>query len=284
MNHKPGTFDPGVGATKDLSLRLSVASLVRVLFENPQNGELMLALERRATLLDDKGRRFVDIKSQPFGGALQIRDLKRLQDKIGDFHFDSEHSRSAHDFRLFIQPSAWPSVRQFCLQQFVDVNDGVLESDPHRELTEEFAVTLGIRPGSEQYTYRPLRTILESAPAPTENFFARGSPTARIYRVFEARVLDPSLAQAMIVNHERFSNEDLQKLALDDDRMGGHGWVSTVLTLRLDQISAFYFALVPETRARPVLFHGHRLDETVAAILDDIPVPKYQRLPEYRDR
>ena len=37
--------DPGIGATNDLNLRVSVATLVRVLFENPRDGQLMLALE-----------------------------------------------------------------------------------------------------------------------------------------------------------------------------------------------------------------------------------------------
>ena len=40
----------GVGATDELSLRVSVATLVRVLFKNPSDDELLLALERKATL------------------------------------------------------------------------------------------------------------------------------------------------------------------------------------------------------------------------------------------
>jgi hypothetical protein len=43
-------FNPGIGATQALSVRVSVATLVRVLFENPRDGDLMLALERKATL------------------------------------------------------------------------------------------------------------------------------------------------------------------------------------------------------------------------------------------
>ncbi len=40
----------GVGATEEPSLRLSVASLARVLFKHPQAEHEMLALERTATL------------------------------------------------------------------------------------------------------------------------------------------------------------------------------------------------------------------------------------------
>ena len=42
---KPNHDEIGVGATENLGLRVSVATLVRVLFENPRDGELMLALE-----------------------------------------------------------------------------------------------------------------------------------------------------------------------------------------------------------------------------------------------
>jgi hypothetical protein len=58
-------------------------------------------LERKATLREDK----VEVKSQPFGGAIRILDLDTIHDMIGDFHFDSERSRTEQDFRLFIRPS-----------------------------------------------------------------------------------------------------------------------------------------------------------------------------------
>jgi hypothetical protein len=50
---KPNHDEIGVGATQDLSLRVSAATLVRVLFENPGDGNLMLALERKATILSN---------------------------------------------------------------------------------------------------------------------------------------------------------------------------------------------------------------------------------------
>jgi urease accessory protein UreE len=54
----------GVGATQELSLRVSVATLVRVLFQNPSGDELMLALERKATLLTVENGRVIEINSQ----------------------------------------------------------------------------------------------------------------------------------------------------------------------------------------------------------------------------
>ena len=79
MNRKhPETFNPGIGATTDLHLRVSVATLVRVLCENPADRELTLAFERKATLRQTPTGRVVSVKSQPFGGAIRIRDLRSL--------------------------------------------------------------------------------------------------------------------------------------------------------------------------------------------------------------
>src|SRR5918999_609182 len=102
MNPKSLLSEIGTGATKELSLRVSVATLVRVVFEHPTDGDLMLALERKATLLKTESGHAVEVITQPFGGAIRIRDLKMLRELIGDFHFDSEESRSEKDFRIFI--------------------------------------------------------------------------------------------------------------------------------------------------------------------------------------
>jgi len=275
MNHK---HNPGIGATRELSLRVSIATLVRVLFENPEDGEPMLALERKATLPEGESGRFVDVKAQPFGGALQILDLRMLQRTVGDFHFDSEHSRSEQDFRIFIPPSAWETVQEFCLGHFSQANDPVLESDPRRELVEEFAETLEISLQPDQFIYEPVGTIIENAPSPTDNVYARGSLTARIYRIFEARILNLSLARAMLTNSESYSDQDLRELALENARNGGKGWANAVLTLPVKLISDVYLAMPPEARNAPISFEKHQLDETVAVVLEGIPVPKYRRL------
>lgn len=58
-----------------MSLRVSVATLVRVLFKNPKNDEFMPALKRKATLRETDNGRVVEVKSQPFGGAIRILEL-----------------------------------------------------------------------------------------------------------------------------------------------------------------------------------------------------------------
>ena len=278
MKTKSISSEIGIGPTDQLSLRVSVAALVRVLFEDSTNGELMLALERKATLLEEDGRRFVDVKAQPFGGALRLHDLKSLQELIGDFHFDSEESRAEQDFRIFICPADWETVRAFCLKHLGRFNGSVLESNPIRELREEFADALGMDLKPDQYTYQAVGTVVENQPAPTENSHARGYPTTRIYRIFEARILDPSLASVMLKNSETFSKENLYKLAQKDSQNSGTGKANTVLTLPFKEIQGHYQAIPFESSNRPIRFQAQQLDETVAAVLDGVSVPKYRRV------
>ena len=270
--------NPGIGATQELSLRVSVATLVRVIFKHPVNDEWMLALERRATLLQGENGHFVAIKAQPFGGALRLLNTNALEERIGDFHFDSEQSRSEQDFRVFIRPSAWETILQFCLQHFRQIDDPVLEYEPTRELSEEFADTLQIDLRPDQYSCKPVGMIVENTPSPTENVYTRGSLTARLYRIFEARILDPSLALAMLTNSASETNQHVERRAFADFRNGGPGWYNAVLTLPLKLISARYSAISPRARNQPISFQNHQLDETVAAVLENITVPKYQKL------
>jgi len=275
---KPKHEDIDVGATEDLSLRLSVATLVRVLFEHPRDGELMLALERKATMHQAENGRVVEVKCQPFGGAIRILDPMKLRGLIGDFHFDSEHSRSEQDFRIFIRPSDWSKVREFCIEHLNGDDDPVLETDPRRELAEEFADALTINLKPEQYVSKPVAIVVEEDPAPTENIHARGYLTARVYRIFEARILDASLSHAMLTNSESYSNQNLHERVLEDARNGGKGRANAVLTLPLKVISDVYLAVSPEARNAPIAFEDNHLDESVAAVVEGLTVPKYRRL------
>jgi len=269
MKHNPGS-----GATADLSLRVSVATLVRVIFKHPGNDKLMLALERKATLRVDK----VEVKSQPFGGAIRILDVDAIQDLIGRFHFDSERSHAEQDFRLFIQPSSWSALREFCIQHLSNTDDPTLETDPSRELIEEFSDALKIKLQPEQYTSKPVATVVEDDAALTKNINANGYPTVRVYRVFETSITDSALAHAIMENSEGLSRERLCKLALKDARNGGKGRANAMLVLPLKQLTEEYLSMPPEKYNAPILYEKHRLEETVPAILEGITVPKYQRL------
>ena len=170
-----------------------------------------------------------------------------MRDLTGDFHFDSERSRSEQDFRIFIRPSDWTAVRQFCIQHFSRVHDPILETDPGRELAEGFGDAL--------------KTSLK-----------------RVYRIFEAAISDSSLARAMMVNSESLSYQDLCELASEDARSGGRGRANAVLGLPLKRISDIYPAMSLEERNALILFERNRLERTVPAVLEGVSVPRYQRL------
>ena len=261
----------------DLSLRVSIATLVRVLFENPRNGDLMLALERKATLHETENGPAVEVKCQPFGGAIQIYDPGMMRDLIGDFQFDSERSRSEQDFRIFIRPSTWETVQKFCIEHFSYVDGPIFETDPGRELAEEFADALKIELKPEQYIHKPVATVVENDPSRTENIHAKGILTARVYGIFEARIVDSSLTHILMTNSESLSHQDLCELALEDAQHGGKGRANAILALPLKHIIDHYLAMPPEERNAPSLFEKNRLNETVLAVLEDITVPKYQR-------
>lgn len=275
---RPIHTEIGVGATDDLSLRVSVATLVRVVFKNPGNGDLMLALERKATLYETTNGRGVEVRSQPFGGAIHILDVNMLRGLIGDFHFDSKHSRAEEDFRLFIRPSDWSALREFCIRHLSHDNDPVLETDPTRELAQEFAEVLKVELMPEQYVCKPMGTIVENEPSLTGNFYTKGAPTVRVYRIFEASIMDLPLADALLRNSEGMSDRSLCELALTDFERGGNGWANAVLALPLKSISDFYYSLPLEARNVPVTFEKNLLDDTVCAVLEGFPVPKYQSL------
>ena len=270
--------NPGIGATDELSLRVSVATLVRVIFKHPINDEWMLALERKATLRKAENEKIVEVKSQPFGGAIRILDADAIHALIGDFHFDSERSHAVQDFRLFIRPSSWSVLREFCIQRLSHATDPILETDPARELVEEFDDVLKLNLQPEQYVSKPVATVVENEAAPTENVNAESVPTVRVYRIFEAHILESPLGQLILTNSEGMSHNNLCELALDDFQNGGKGHANGILALPLDQITKAYRAMTPAERNAPILFGKHYLDETVSAILDEVPVPKYQRL------
>ena len=265
MNH--------IGETSELSLRVSVATLARVLFRHPKNDEMMLALERKATFRGAD----VEVKSQPFGGAIHIKDISKLHDQIGDFHFDSEHSYLEQDFRLFIRPSSWSAVREFCINRFSRVDDPILENDPVRELTEEFDDALKISLKPEQYSSKPVATVVENDPSPTDNIHAEGVPTVRVYRIFEVIISDSTLIDTMLANSEMLSNNDLRDLAITDVQTGGKGMANAVLAVPLKQIHSVYSAVSSEER-KTILVKQNRLDSTVLAVLDNITNLQYQRL------
>jgi hypothetical protein len=256
-------------------LRVSVATFNRVVFPRPEDGCLMLALERQATLLEDGS---VSVRAQPFGGGVHILNPTPLQRIIGQIQFDSERSKHQMDFRIVIPPSKWEMIKQYCLQHLADEEDVELEAVPHRELTEEFTDTINVHLNPDQYTTQPLGFVIENNPVRTDNAYARGQLTVHLYRVFEVEITDVALCMVMQTVNQLYSDQMLAERARRDFEEGGRGRANTILTLPLGQVTEAYLALPPELRYQRITIEEHELDETVLAILDDVDIPQYQKV------
>jgi hypothetical protein len=258
-------------------LRVSIATYNQVLFPHPDDGTEMLALERRATVLNDGS---VEVKSQPFGGGIRILNPTPLQKIIGKIQFDSERSRQEQDFRILIPSSKWDQIKEYALHhlELEDEDDTELEYDPNRELTEEFMETINVKINQRQYSVQPLGFVIENNPVRSKNDHARGQLTVHLYRIFKVEVTDPILCKVMWSIGQLYSDEQLGSRALEDSEYGGQGRANTMLTLPLNKVKESYLALTPDDRYRDLVIDNHRLDESVLAIFQEIDVPQYQRI------
>jgi hypothetical protein len=145
-------------------------------------------------------------------------------------------------------------------------------------LAEEFAETLNINLKPDQYEVQPLGFVIEDNPVATDNVYARGQLTVRLYRTFKVRIVDHKLCTAMLAAGQRYFDHDLKALALKEYQNGDRDCTNTILTLPLNRVNESYLALPPEMRYRKIFVEGYKLDESVLAILEDVDVPQYQRI------
>jgi hypothetical protein len=273
----PQQGDIGIGATEQLSLRVSVATLSKVIFKHPDTNETMLVLERTATWQEITDEPCVIVKAKPFGGGVRLNKPASLQALIGEFHYDSQRSRQEMDFRIQICPEDWESAKGFCLHHFQE-NDGVIESSPERELVEEFNDALKIKVTRDVFQLRPMGICIEEIPSKTENVRTPGTPTVRIYKLYKVRIRSPRLIAAILENNQDISNTDLQDLAWLDQHSGGKGRANGVLALPLDAVIEAYQALPPKEHSTSISIKGHQIDSNVLAILEEVDTPRYKRI------
>ncbi len=193
-------------------LRVSVATYNQVIFPHPDDGTVMLALERRATVRKDGS---VSIRSQPFGGGVRILNPTPLQEIIGKLQFDSERSKQEQDFRILIPSSKWELIKEYCLHHLrFDEEEFEIELEPDRELTEEFMETINVKLNAGQYTVQPLGFVVENKPVRSKNDYALGQLTVHLYRVFRVEILDPMLCRVVWSISQLYSDQDLGERAL----------------------------------------------------------------------
>jgi hypothetical protein len=267
----------GIGVTKELSMRVSVGVLVRLLFINPETGNQMLALERTATLSIKMERPVVIVKAKPFGGGVQLINPLKLKDLIGNFHYDSERSYQEGDFRILINPAYWGIIKEICKTHLNETEPGILDSSPENELAEEFEDSLKFKLTPDQYNWKQQELIIEDLPLETDNTYAQGLSTVRVYYISEARIISPEIILMMMRNSRRYTDKDLHKMAIENAKRGGKGRANAILILDKDQIMDTYYSIPLEKRSEPVYIGGHQLSDNVPAILDKIKHPRYQR-------
>ena len=261
------TDDFATGATNELSVRVSVAVLVRLLFNNPGDGKIMLVLERTANLQPIEGNLEVLVRAKPFGGAVMLLNPQALQDMIGHFNYDSEKSRQERDFRIMIQPSSWKKIKKICRDHFHGTEKGILDDSPVRELEEELQDSLAVKIKADNFKLRLTNMIIENVPQKTKNMRARDFSTFRIYYIYEALLQDPKLITMVLENSKGYSDKDLHELAYQDKRQGGRGRANAVLALPLDEVFEKYRSVSNDNRRRSMYFKEHLLDGNVWAII-----------------
>ena len=269
MKHSP--YWPGAGTGKGLSIRVSIAALVKVLFKNPTDGNLMIALERTATIISEEGNTVVVVRAKPFGGAARILKARQLKKLIGDFRFDSERSYEEQDFRIQIHPDSWENVQVLCRELQNNKSEGIIELSPVRELSEEFYDSLHVRIGRGDYDLNSRGLKIDDSLMPTNNIHAPGVPTRRIYFLFEAVLKNRGIIDMILENSANFSDQELGKMARADEKNGGRGRANAVLALDLLKLEEFHHINPWTIPGTPLLYEGYQLDGNVQEILGPGP-------------
>ena len=267
---EPDPYEIGFGATNVLHLRVSVAALVSVLFDHPEDGRTMLALEHFATLLEIDGRTEITVRAKSLGGGVRLTDPEALEKLIGSFHYDSEQSRRENDFRILIRSSSWEQVKGICRAHLKEPEKGILDASPERELTEEFEDTLHVKVTPDQYHLKQRGMIVEDRPVETDNVRSAGLPTVRIYFVSEARIKTPEVISRLLASSRRYSVEALREMAGKDARQGGKGRANAILALNLDKLKKFYHTIPAKKLGTPVQYGEFLLDGNVQAIVRSV--------------
>ena len=266
MNYEQG--GSGTEPSEGFNLRVSVGILVRVIFKNPENEKIMLALERTSTSIKSEGKSRVVVRTKPFGGGARILNPNELMNLIGDFHYDSGRSQEESDFRILVNPGNWEKILVVCREHLSGKRVGVIDFSPVRELTEEFQDSLHIQLRSQDYSLTPRGMRIEDELTPTENVNAPGFPTKRIYILYDAWLKSSGLMKMIMANSSKYSDANLEEMACEDAKKGGKGRANAMLSVSLNQLLDFYRSVQHDGKESPMLFMGHQFEWNVRALLE----------------
>jgi hypothetical protein len=152
----------------------------------------------------------------------------------------------------------------------------MLDTNPVRELIEEFEDTIQVNLRGDQYQIIPRGISIEAIPVETDNPRAAGTLTARIYYLYEAWLTDPMLITRMLINATRYTDEDLKHRSQKNAIEGGKGRANAPLALRYADLLEFYHSISLDERNEPISFEGHQIEENVLAMLGEVDQTRYK--------
>jgi len=115
--------------------------------------------------------------------------------------------------------------------------------------------------------------VIEDNPEQTENWYASGFLTVRVYRTYKVQILDTDLCKALLNISGQVSDEELGMRALNNNA----GRANSVLTLPFDKVRESFLGVPPEKRYNKIEVDIHILDESVLVVLEDVEVSQYLR-------
>jgi hypothetical protein len=265
-----------VGPTEELSLRVSVATLSRVIFQPGDDGQLQLALEHKAHVHQTPQGPQLLAQAQPLGGGIRLLEPEALADHLGRFHFDSPRSKQEQDFRLFIRPSCWNDLLSLMEEELKLTHGAVVESEPGREIEEELFESLGLLVTPDQYSTYRLGLAVEKEPTPTHSWRAPGQPTARVYAIDEVVIADEVVCARLLAASREQTTSQLLALAQERSQSDGHGRANGVLVVPVAELQRTYKALPFEQRSEPLPFSGTVLSSNVVVLFPEVVTPRYE--------
>jgi hypothetical protein len=256
-------------AIDEFNLRVSVAPLARTILLDPESGQIMLILERKATVTDHARPHDVQVRAQPLGGASEILDPAALREHIGHLHYDSEESAEKRDFRILIRASEWEDLQRFVAHCFLHPGHSPFETEPHREVAEELENTLGLEITPSFFQTRAISPLVQNEPTSGCAPSSGQKQTVRLYHIHNVEITHAPLVRAILRQSREMTDEKLAEQARRDLQSGqlDSGRANAPLALPLEAMLE-EIQQSPGELSRSILqIAGREMYENVLAVL-----------------
>jgi hypothetical protein len=212
----PDVREPGIGATADLSMRVSSAVLTLCVVPSPE-GPLAI-LERKVEI----GKKGLDMRAQPLGGGIAVLNVEALSKITGGFNWEDQKVARERDLRIYVNPDSWTFVRELLTTSFLDTLPGapIVETTPVRELQEEIGDAAGVEV-SESSMNISFAGLVFQDPGCGAVAAKSSTPTARVFSVFDVVITDPALADTIMREASRPDSELIAEVTRRHEALAG---------------------------------------------------------------